>query len=438
MIDITELIAELMPVFEDIIAMSPNNIQELESHTRKIATQLGAKIMKLKLEYMDKELNNNNNSSSSAKKNICKCRASSVHNRKRHKQILSTFGKVDIERTMSQCARCGQTRFALDEAMQIEPYTRVTPMLKKLSLLCAASWSYKMARDVLYELLGTDDVISTEEIEKLSMEVAKDIEEKQEKERKDLRFEYRERVPSRIYIDVDGGMVNSWDEEERMEGKSAVVWSKKIKIKSRNEIADKFYAGTFNNYRELVRKIRCELNKRVGSRIQEVELVLRGDGANWIRQMKKDYFQRALYVLDWYHLVKKIDERLDQAIEDEALREGIEKELKDLVYEGKVEEAIDKLEGLKSKVGVEGEEAIEKLMGYINRNREGIWYKEARERGIDIGAGTAEKAVDLVICRRFKQRGMICTRAGANALVKIRLLVLNNAWNQYWDYKLAA
>jgi hypothetical protein len=68
-----------------------------------------------------------------------------------------------------------------------------------------------------------------------------------------------------------------------------------------------------------------------------------------------------------------------------------------------------------------------------------MWYKGARERGIDIGVGTAEKAVDLVIlCRRFKQRGMIWTRRGANALVKIRLLVLNKRWNQYWESKLAA
>ena len=46
--------------------------------------------------------------------------------------------------------------------------------------------------------------------------------------------------------------------------------------------------------------------------------------------------------------------------------------------------------------------------------------------------------MDLVICRRFKQRGMRWTRAGANALVKIRLLILNDKWNQYWDSKLAA
>jgi hypothetical protein len=56
MTDIVELTAQLMPIFENIITMTPNNIQELESQVRKITTQIGAKIIKLKLESMDKDL----------------------------------------------------------------------------------------------------------------------------------------------------------------------------------------------------------------------------------------------------------------------------------------------------------------------------------------------------------------------------------------------
>ena len=427
MTDIIELTSQLMPIFENIITMTPNNIQELESQVREITTQIGAKIIKLKLESMDKDL-------SSSVKIGCKCKIA-VYKRKRQKQILTTFGKLDIERTMSQCSRCGQTKFALDESLGLESYTRVTPMLQKISVLCAASWSYELAKDVLAEILGTQ-VISTEEIQKLSSSISKDIEEKEDLKQQYLRFECNGSFGNRIYIDVDGGMVNSWDEEERMEGKAAVIWSQKIKVKGRSEIIDKFYTGTFNNYEELVDRIDYELCSRAKGK--EVELVLRGDGASWIRQMKRDYFPRALYILDWYHLVNKIRERLDEAFKEQAPIEEIEEELKDLLYNGKVKEAVDKLQELRSKLCAEGKEAVRKLIGYIQRNQEGMWYKEARERGIDIGVGTAEKAVDLVICRRFKQRGMIWTRRGANALVKIRLLVLNKRWNQYWESKLAA
>jgi hypothetical protein len=345
--------------------------------------------------------------------------------------------------------RCGEARFVLDEALGLEAYKRVSPMLKKLALLCGASWSYQKASEVLSELLGVEDVISAKQIEKLSRGEAKEVKEKEEIEHEQIMdsvmLDYRETVPERVYVDVDGGMVNSRDDDneqsQRMEGKVVAMWSKKIKVKGRKEIVDRFYLGTFNSYKQLVGGINDQLWSRCGNRRQEVEIVLRGDGANWIRQMKKDYFHRALYILDWYHLTKKVRERLEQSVEDDGQRGGMEKELKDLVYEGKVEEAIGKLEELKTRVvGLEakGHEAIDRLIGYIKRNREGMWYKEARERGIDIGVGTAEKAVDLVICRRFKQRGMRWTRTGANALVKIRLLILNDKWNRYWDSKLAA
>jgi hypothetical protein len=66
MTDIIELTSQLMPIFENIITMTPNNIQELESQVREITTQIGAKIIKLKLESMDKDL-------SSSIKIGCKC-----------------------------------------------------------------------------------------------------------------------------------------------------------------------------------------------------------------------------------------------------------------------------------------------------------------------------------------------------------------------------
>lgn len=49
---------------------------------------------------------------------------------------------------------------------------------------------------------------------------------------------------------------------------------------------------------------------------------------------------------------------------------------------------------------------LKKLAGYVERNRHGIWYKKAREKGISIGAGSVDKAGDILICRRMKLRGM--------------------------------
>ena len=81
---------------------------------------------------------------------------------------------------------------------------------------------------------------------------------------------------------------------------------------------------------------------------------------------------------------------------------------------------------------------LNKLAGYIQRNRDGIWYKEAKEKGISIGSGSADKAGDILICRRFKLRGMRWSRTKADNVLNIRILVLNGEWDQFWSQYNAA
>ena len=76
--------------------------------------------------------------------------------------------------------------------------------------------------------------------------------------------------------------------------------------------------------------------------------------------------------------------------------------------------------------------SLDRLYGYIERNRAGIWYNEAKEKGISIGSGTADKAGDILICRRMKLRGMRWSRKGADSVLNIRILVANGEWDQFW------
>ncbi len=81
---------------------------------------------------------------------------------------------------------------------------------------------------------------------------------------------------------------------------------------------------------------------------------------------------------------------------------------------------------------------LKKLAGYIERNRDGLWYDEAKKHGISIGAGSVDKAGDILICRRMKLRGMRWSRKGADAVLSIRILVHNGEWDDFWErYKAA-
>lgn len=53
-------------------------------------------------------------------------------------------------------------------------------------------------------------------------------------------------------------------------------------------------------------------------------------------------------------------------------------------------------------------------------------------------SGPTEKAVDIVVARRFKRRGMSWLRRGASHLVRLRVLRLNGKWRTYWRERFEA
>ncbi len=65
--------------------------------------------------------------------------------------------------------------------------------------------------------------------------------------------------------------------------------------------------------------------------------------------------------------------------------------------------------------------------GYVSNNRRAI---ENYAIVPLASSGPIEKAVDIVVARRFKARGMSWFRRGVSALVRLRLLRLNGTWTR--------
>jgi hypothetical protein len=89
-----------------------------------------------------------------------------------------------------------------------------------------------------------------------------------------------------IYMDMDGVMINSRDKrtfKKRMEGKVAVVWTKRELVKSdTHALTDKRYMGSFSDSERFywdVTKVKAELYKRSGGKMDDIPSLVRGDGA---------------------------------------------------------------------------------------------------------------------------------------------------------------
>jgi hypothetical protein len=252
----------------------------------------------------------------------------------------------------------------------------------------------------------------------------------------------------RIYADMDGVMINSRDNAKRMEGKVAMVWSEREFVNADTyAIPDKRYMGSFVDMESLNWEIVLELYKRSRGNLDGIECLVRGDGAPWIRGFREDHMPKSRYILDYYHLCEKVKVRVSLVYEDKKKREIVRRDIMKYLDSGDVDGALSYIQDLRKRFRKESKlysldrlsgyldrlsGYLDRLSGYIERNREGIWYSEARAKGISIGSGTADKAGDILICRRMKLRGMRWSRDGADSVLNICILVANGEWDQFW------
>jgi hypothetical protein len=332
------------------------------------------------------------------------------------------------------------------------PRQQFSSSVQELAVLCGASWKYQEAEYMMQKILRrycvSHETIfnKTTEVGKAASLESEGAKVKELEDDKKLQGEYFDNMevwkapPVLIYTDLDGVMINCRDGTKRMEGKVAIVWSSRELVKSDTySLTDKRAMGTFTDPERFYWEITGEVYKRSGGRMDEVDTLVRGDGAAFIRGFRKVYVPKSRYLLDHHHLCEKVKERLSGVYEDKRRRIKACDSILEFLNSDDVDGALEYIQNL-TRIFRKKRKLyhLKKLAGYIERNREGIWYKEAREKGISIGSGSVDKAGDILICRRMKLRGMRWSRVGADAVLSIRILVYNGEWDDFWsNYKAA-
>jgi hypothetical protein len=171
------------------------------------------------------------------------------------------------------------------------------------------------------------------------------------------------------------------------------------------------------------------------------EVVVLGDGARWIRQVRKQCFRQSRYILDWYHLREKVWKTMKVVFgADRVLRRMTKATLTRYLWRGKVHQALEVLEAVQEilaedkEVSSEAMEALEELQAYLRNNWEGIIpYGDYQKAGYMISSSLVEKAADVVIAKRQKKhQGMHWCHRGAEGVSALRTLWLNGEWEGYW------
>jgi len=417
-------------ITRDSIPQDLRNFNALEQAVFSAALEAGRRRLISILEQLDEKLAGD----------CPHCGSPITEPKGKDRRVLKTkLGRVELARRRLFCRACGRSSYPLDERLGLTPGQNVTPALKELALLAAASWPYEAAAEMVGKFTASQ--LSPAEVEVLAQQEEAVLEEEQQEEIErvwELEVD-KESLPTphRLYVQLDGTFVPSAQAgKESEEGKAALIFSDRLTgvSKGRVKLLEKAYVGSFQCSYEFGRLVYARAYRMGCERAGEV--IVMGDGAGWIKGLWELHFPKARFILDWWHLKRRVWEVLGAVIGEEERRTELGQKICDLLWEGELEAALEVIERLAEETG-EAEE-VKELLGYLGANRAGIGcYRALREAGYYVGTGPVEKAVEAVIVKRQKKQGMKWSRRGAEAIVKLRLKVLNGEWEEYWMWRMS-
>ena len=356
-------------------------------------------------------------------------------------RILSVFGYIPVIRDTVFCRRCHKGYGVLDKEIEICGEHRVTKaMVETIAYIAQLVPSFERASEAIKKLLKID--ISPTQIQIISEEVGKEVFERDMAEAEAIHEKPEESVPQelpryrkegRLYIITDGSQVNTRIEDQDgstwKEMKLGLIFCDKDVIKRGNEshsIVKKEYVSYFGSVKEFKKLLFAAAARAGYGKIKEVVVI--GDGAQWIWNMCEELFPDAVQILDFYHLSENTHNYAKLIYpEDEISRKRWVNQVLDAVKNGKVDEAIKIIEQNKiDKIP----NTVVNLYTYIINNRERIDYKTYKEKGYYIGSGAIESANKMVIQQRMKQSGMRWSINGGQYIASLRTKHESNLWKE--------
>jgi hypothetical protein len=157
-------------------------------------------------------------------------------------------------------------------------------------------------------------------------------------------------------------------------------------------------------------------------------VVIVGDGAEWIWN-RTAMFPLRCEVLDFWHAIEKawVFARLRYGEGSTQAARFISR-ITDELRAGKVPEVIGRLRLLTPHLP-EQREALDALIKYYTDNQCRMRYDEYLRLGYGIGSGAVESAHKQVVHARLRQAGMRWSELGAQRLLALRVVLLNNQWD---------
>jgi len=194
-------------------------------------------------------------------------------------------------------------------------------------------------------------------------------------------------------------------------------------------LTDKTVVSWQDQALELGRRLNWEaLREGLGRARQTLFL---GDGAEWVWNLKKDRWNAAVGLLDFYHCSEHRWD-LGRALNGERqpeLSQWVEP-LRHRMRHGKERQVLRQIAQIKKRRGETGK-VIRREQNYFQTHSARMNYQEIANRGWPIGSGAVESACRQKQCR-FKRCGQFWTREGLRNLCALDEARRNRHWDELW------
>jgi len=204
---------------------------------------------------------------------------------------------------------------------------------------------------------------------------------------------------------------------------------------------NKWVYASFANKRHTFEIARREANKRgfgPGTK-RTVQIVT--DGDKDLAIYAKEYFPNAIHTLDVMHVIEKLwaaGECLYKTGSDE-LATWIARQ-KERLYGGRIAELLAELQTRLDSIAATGpgnkgrRQRLGDAIRYLKKRVEQMNYRAWIEQDLEIASGAVEGAIKNVIGKRCDHGGMRWIEERAEALLQLRCIEINGAWDAFLDH----
>lgn len=162
------------------------------------------------------------------------------------------------------------------------------------------------------------------------------------------------------------------------------------------------------------------------------EILFIADGAEWIWNRAKSTLlklgvseTKLSEAIDYFHAVEHISDIISTLRKiDKQKKTALIKELKKMLWDGKLEQLISKMTVLSK-----GRKLILDKLNYFHKNISRMKYDQLRQHNFPCGSGIVEPAIRRVINLRFKSPSTFGNHDNVEKLIFLRAIFLAGRWN---------